>query len=298
MPAKPKSAGQVIPLFQPALDRDVAEEVAVGRSLLRTTDNAAEGAGRAADLTGLPKILMLIGPGNVGKTTLARWMIEVMLTREGQATIAAVDPENRSLKDYFREFGTVHEPPSFLPAGVLQWLENFLGYAMENHGSAVIDFGGGDTSLAQLVENTPNLTETLEEAGVTPAALYVVGPRVDDLSPLATFERSGFRPKATAIVLNEGVADPILPREEAFAAILRHSAYRAAVDRGAATLWMPRLIPAREVEIRRILFWQARDAIEPEGRKVAPLGPFDRERVRRWLLAMDAAFRPIESWIP
>jgi hypothetical protein len=52
------------------------------------------------------------------------------------------------------------------------------------------------------------------------------------------------------------------------------------IDRGAVQLWMPRLLPAKEVEDRRLTFVQARDAILPEGRKVTPLGPFDRARVR------------------
>ena len=61
---------------------------------------------------------------------------------------------------------------------------------------------------------------------------------------------------------------------------------------------MPRLIPANEIEVRRILFAQARDGQAPEGREVVPLGPFDRARVRHWLDAMAREFQPIASWIP
>lgn len=63
---------------------------------------------------------------------------------------------------------------------------------------------------------------------------------------------------------------------------------------------MPRLDPAvvQELEAKRLSFIQARDAMQLETRKVAPLGPFDRSRVRRWLLVMEAEFAPIMSWLP
>jgi hypothetical protein len=79
-----------------------------------------------------------------------------------------------------------------------------------------------------------------------------------------------------------------------------HSAYRAAVARGATEVWMPRLDPAvaQEIEAKRIGFIQARDGISPVGRKVASLGPFDRSRVRRWLEIMAAEMTPIASWLP
>ena len=78
------------------------------------------------------------------------------------------------------------------------------------------------------------------------------------------------------------------------------SSYQAAVARGALEVWMPRLDPAvaQEIEAKRISFTQARDAISPEGRKVGPLGPFDRARVRHWMTAMGAELAPIASWLP
>lgn len=76
--------------------------------------------------------------------------------------------------------------------------------------------------------------------------------------------------------------------------------YRAAVARGAVPLWMPMLEPAvaAEIEAKRLHFSEARDGIVPEGRKVTPLGTFDRSRVRRWLEAMNAEFEAIRSWLP
>jgi hypothetical protein len=67
----------------------------------------------------------------------------------------------------------------------------------------------------------------------------------------------GFRPAATAIVLNEAMAEIGDPPMHAFTRILRHSVFLAAVKRGAVPNWMPRLLPAQQVEIRRPRFRDA-----------------------------------------
>ncbi len=171
---------------------------------------------------------------------------------------------------------------------------------MDEKASAMVDLGGGDTALHKLLTAVPDLAEVLERAGVAPVAVYTLGPRVDDLAALASFEALGFKPAATVLVRNEGLADAMTLREDAFARIMRHSAYRATVARGAVEVWMPRLDPAvvQELEAKRLSFIQARDAIQLEARKVAPLGPFDRSRVRSWLQAMEAELGPIMSWLP
>src|SRR5271165_6365909 len=179
-----------------------------------------------------------------------------------------------------------------------KWLEDFLHFVMENKASAAIDFGGGDTSLGQLVATVPDLVAIMEAAEVSPVLMVVLSPRVDDLAVLAALEGAGFSPKATAIVLNEGMADPTLPPSVAFAPILRHSVYKAALARGAVPLWMPRLFCAAEVELRRIQFGQARDGIIPDGRTMLPLNAFDRSKVGHWLRAMESRFEPIKSWLP
>jgi hypothetical protein len=131
----------------------------------------------------------------------------------------------------------------------------------------------------------------LERAGVELVALYTLSPRVEDLTAMAQLMAKGFAPKATGLILNKGVtADPTMPAEPEFDQITEHSAYRAAVDRGAVTIWMPRLYAAKAIEDRRLLFGQARDGDH--------LGPSDCSRTHHWLCAMDDAFRPVETWLP
>jgi hypothetical protein len=294
MAADRKTAAQVVPLFPTAAAVQVADEVSVGRTLVhRAGPAAAKEAG--ADLSDRPKVLLAIGAGNTGKTSVLRWVAERAVAGNRQTYFAAIDPENRELGAYFEG---VHEPASFEPNAVLSWLEKFLAFAMENKATAAIDIGGGDTSLGRLVASAPDIVQTAEDAGVTIVALYMVSPRLSDLSALSTLEQAGFQPKATAIVLNEGRTDPAVPREEAFARTMQHSAYKSALARGAQQVWMPRLIPAKEVEDRRITFADARDATPQKGRNVTPLGLFDRARVKEWLLRMEAEFSGISTWLP
>jgi hypothetical protein len=284
----------VIDDFQPDEDADgVGRDVAIGRDLDRRTVTEAAFPS-AINLAGQPKVIMAIGAGNTGKTTLLRYIAEKAVEQEANVVFAAVDPENRELADYF---AGVQQPPSYDPVAVSKWVEQFLSWVMKNQRSAVIDFGGGDTSLTRLISEVPDIAEMMQGAGVHPVALYLLSPRLGDLSALGTLEAAGFGPKATAIIRNEGVADPTLPRERAFARTMRHPAYEAAIARGAVPLWMPRLHAAKEVEDRRITFAQARDGMMPEGRQGVPMNPFDSGRVRVWLDHMAAELAPVRSWL-
>jgi hypothetical protein len=85
-------------------------------------------------------------------------------------------------------------------------------------------------------------------------------------------------------------------RDTAFARIVRHSAFVNAVSRGAIPVWMPKLLPAAQIEMRRLHFRDA--AAGHSGQGKTPLGPFDRARVSTWLVAMEANFAGIETWLP
>jgi hypothetical protein len=251
----------------------------------------------ALDLAGKPKVWFLIGPNGSGKTALARWMGWNVAGGGRNVLMAALDPQNRSLATWF---SGVMQPDTNDGTQTARWLRDLLEHAMAHLESAILDFGGGDTALAKLVNEAPDLGTMLVEAGVNPIACYLVGPRVEDLASLDALERGGFQPAATVIVLNEGRVDSTLTREEAFARVLRHGAFTRAVARGAVVLWMPRLEPevAAEIEGKRLTFGQARDGQVPTGAKFTPIGGFKRSMVRRWLEAMVHEFGPVASWMP
>ena len=252
----------------------------------------------ATDLSHMAPVWFLIGAGWSGKTTLARWLGD-QIARAGQnGMLAALDPQNRTLAAFFED---VQQPSSNDPAQTARWLLDLVGFMTEQRAPAVLDMGGGDTALASLLSISPGFCGAMEEAGIAPVAAFLLGPRVDDLAVLHSLRTQGLRPKATALILNEGRVEQGVPREEAFARVLRHSAFRAAVEDGAAVIWMPRLDPpdlAQEIEAKRLQFSAARDGLVPEGRKVVPLPAIKRAIVRAWLERMDAAFAPVRTWLP
>lgn len=177
------------------------------------------------------------------------------------------------------------------PTLTLKNFEQFIGHALKHRLNALVDLGGGDTTLRRLVDELPDLPAMAQEQGAAIAMLYFTGPQVDDLSPIAAMEDRGFQPAATAIVMNEASVDPGLTREQAFARVQRHSVYRAAIERGVVPVWLPRLLVVDAIEAKRAHFLAARDG-------AAGLGPFDRSRVRSWLATMEAQFAGIRSWLP
>lgn len=297
--AAPPTSG-VVRLFGRNRSLDGEREVPVGPTAgtARNVPAAAPAlATPALDLSGRPKVLFAIGPGRSGKTMLLRYLLESATAAGRTAFAAALDPHNRSLATFAEG---VEQPPAHDPAGVARWLEEFLGFLMEGRHSALLDMGGGDLSLMRLLDDVPDLAGSLDEAGIAPAALYTLSPQVDDLGVLAGLEAAGFQPKATALILNEGLADPTVPREDSFARVLRHSVFQAALARGAVPVWMPRLdsTVAAEIEGKRLRFAIARDGQAPDGQPGAVLGPFDRSRVRKWMAGMNMALDPIRSWLP
>lgn len=294
-----KPDAKIVPLFGRGPRIDDEPEVTV-RGMHAPAAAGASSAVRgssAIDLTGKPKVLFLIGPGGTGKTTLARWVGHQTHAQGRTTLMAALDPQNRSLATWFND---VQMPPTSDGAQSTRWLKELLNFLMENKQGGMLDFGGGDVTLARMSEMAPGFVDEMAAAGVEPVAIYTLAPRQDDLAVLEAMERLGFQPKATALILNEGRVDSVLSREEAFARIMRHSAFKAAVGRGAIPIWMPRLEAevAQEIEGKRLQFGTARDGLVPDGAKFPPIGGFERSMVKRWLERMDQEFAPIKTWLP
>jgi hypothetical protein len=214
-------------------------------------------------------------------STLCRMIGETSLDRS--IDIIAAIGERRDLLHYFR--GAV-QPNGFDPSQEAQWLEALITHCMDEQMSALVDLDGGDGSLASLLQQQDDLVATVEAAGVAVVALYLLTPRVSDLSTLAMLEQAGFQPKATALILNRG-------DDDAFGPLQRHAAFKAAVARGAVVIRMPKLHAAAAVEARMIGFEHARDGTFPSDRTGSPLNAFDRGRVARWIALMADAFGPL-----
>jgi hypothetical protein len=242
------------------------------------------------DLADKPKLIFVIGRGKTGKTTFLRWVAEHALDRDRPFLMADIDPTNASFSSYFPD---VSRPSGHDPVEVRSWVQRFIGYAVENKTTALIDLGGGDTALRSLLSEMPSLLAEVEAAGLAVVAYYMCGPQPDDLAPLVTLASHGFAPKSRALIFNEGVSDAGLPRLQAFAEIQAHLVVQDKVKAGALVLWMPRLFAAAAVENSRAGFAQARD-----GDASRPFNMFDRARVKSWLTTMTQRFSGVASWMP
>ena len=250
-----------------------------------------------AELTGLGKLLLMIGEGNAGKTVLARYVVDRLIQYGAldSTVIAALAPGNRNLLQFVT---TVMQPPTTDPKATGEYAHKIMVAMAKGHSSGTFDFGGGDASMRYLIQAVPDLAPRMEDAGLALVPAYVLTPRSADLTFLKTYETMGFKPRATALVLNLARADGGNAR--AFDGIRRQPEYKAAIARGAVELWMPAMPQevALRIERAKVQFSQARDGDAPEGGKPANISMIERVMVREWLEAMDAEFKAVEGWMP
>lgn len=277
----------------PVFDPTPQSEAAPAYEVLAPAPVASEpepAIAQGIDLSARAKIVLAAGRGKTGKTTLLRWLAEESLEAGRSFLMADIDPSNASFAAYFEG---VSRPPGDDPLAVRDWLQRFIDYAVTNGLSALVDLGGGDTTLRSIAAELPGFDTIIEEAGLGIAIFYLVGPHPEDLTPMATLAERGFAPRAGAIVLNEGTAPIGRSRADAFGRLTATSLYKTATTSAAIPLWMPRLHAAEAIEARRCGFREGRD-----GKTDPPLGLFDRMRVRHWLTAMDRRFAGVRSWLP
>ena len=187
--------------------RDTGEEKEATVGLAQFTAAAVPGKRKvvkALDLSGTPAAWLLIGQGRAGKTTFARWVGGRAEQAGRELSLAALDPTNRSLALFLNG---VQQPDTPDPTKTALWLRSALTELAEARCAGIFDMGGGDTSLLKALGLFPRLLDEAEAGGIAPVAAYFVGPRIDDLSALVTFEEKGFQPRATVIVLNDGLVD-------------------------------------------------------------------------------------------
>jgi hypothetical protein len=277
------------PVFDPA-----RESEALPAFDLRTSAPIAPEAeppiAQGIDLSGRAKIVLAAGRGKTGKTTLLRWLAEQSHEAGHTFLMADIDPTNASFAAYFEGVSRSRHDD---PLRVRDWLQRFIEHAVAHDLSALIDLGGGDTTLRSIAAEMPEFDSMIEEAGLAVVMFYLVGPHPEDLTPIVTLAERGFAPRARAIVLNEGTAPIGRSREEAFARITGTALFRKSIEDGAIPVWMPRFHAAEAIEARHCGFREGRD-----GRTDPPLGLFDRTRVRHWLDAMDRRFAGVQSWLP
>lgn len=244
-----------------------------------------------------PLLWVASGRQRVGKTTLLNAAVQYFRALGSHIEVWNADQQNRthSLSTFFDDAAS--PPPGGLTDSRL-WIEHKLADQVGRRYHAVLDAGGGWTGFSSLVEDVP-LLEALDERGVEPVGLFVIGPEQADLDYLDQFAASGtFMPKATVVVLNAGLVLSGRSADAAFAAVLNSAAVKAATGRGARIVMMPALGCMSEVTDRGLSFADASVGRVKPGQQ--PMSLFDPARVREWwtkkIPAFFGKFPP--EWLP
>lgn len=291
-PKKPAAEVGAPPSSRFSGSQSVYTGKAVNFSKLAPNRESEPPIAQGIDLAGSPKVVFAVGRGRTGKTTLLRWITETSVARGGTPILADIDPSNASFSQYF---SNIERPETDEPAGVVRWLQTLIEHCITEKQSAIVDLGGGDTTLRSLATEMPGLAEMMESEGVHPVAFHLLTTAPEDLTPTLTLAERGFAPKAQAFVFNEFSIEAGKTRGEAFQRLLSQPDFME-LEKSGIVLWMPTLFAAEAIEARQCHFLAARDGKFPAGQP--PLGPFDRNRLKVWLETMDRRFAGVSSWLP
>jgi hypothetical protein len=244
-----------------------------------------------------PKMVVTLGRGGNGKSIFLRWVAE---TSKGIRPLKIVDadPNNRTLDAHFSD---VLVPPAIDGEDKRVWLEDRFNDLIESASDdakqhdMVLDVGANDLLLRRLGREV-QLAEALEEGGVDPVAVHMLGAEEDDLRYLEDVENGNlFCPKATVLVLNKGKVAPTRSWELAFGPIIESAIVKRVVERGGKLVAMPALGCMPEVVGKGIHRFS--NAAGDEGRK--KIGILNARRVRFWMeQEMPAMRRQIEEYLP
>ena len=252
----------------------------------------------SVDLAGRPKIWFLLSSNGGGKTTYARWLVHhAAEVGNDPPLLAALDPGNRSLASWF---SGVDQPTNRDTRNTARWLRDYLDFVTAEKRSAILDFGGGgETALAVLLAEAPDLHVAVEKSGSAIVACYPLTPRVTDIFVARGLEDAGFQPAATILLMNEGRSDTTRPAAETFADITHHSAFRKMVTRGAQVVWLPALDSEviEELEKKQLPFDMARDGQVPKDATFFPIGGLRRSAVGRFLAQTEQRHERVRTWL-
>lgn len=242
-----------------------------------------------------PVLVYASGRGNSGKSTAIRWMVERAIQAGRSPVIADCDRNNQTLTAFFGA-DQVDRPPAPDDDTVTAHLMDLVNQQEQQGVSVALDMGGGDLVFPRFAA-THSLTDALEAGGIRPVALHFLGTDKDDLSALQQIESTQtYCPEATALVFNAGLIRDTRSIEVSFAEVREHSVFRAAVDRGARVVVMPKLPCMMKLVSQRMSFAAGASGIVAPGQ--TPLGFMEKQLVKGWLRAMEEAFKPIEEWLP
>ena len=246
-----------------------------------------------------PKLIFEQGPGGAGKTTLAN----ILVGRYDELGIlpscltAATDPGVVGLARLLPA-EALHQPKSRSEKHAEELLADVL-YEVEQDPPPVtlVDAGAGSNALEKVVQRDPGVLARIRAKGVAVVDLWCWTPRVLNLALFRSFRALGVKPDRTAMVLNGSLASS---GWEAYALLRGQAEYQAALQEGAAEVFMPALRQevALEAEGRGLLYhYVAQGKVPAWAKGVAPIEGDDAMEAGLWLPEVDDALASVASWV-
>lgn len=239
-----------------------------------------------------PVLAVGLGRGFGGKSTGLSELVWRAGNQGREVIVADGDTRSKTLASMFPQ--AMHPATEELP-DVKAWLSLVLNRMVKEKRSAVLDLGGGDRVLQEYGRDL-RLVEFCERRGITPLALYYLGPEEEDLKHvLSIWEAGYFRPKHSLLMLNEGVIREGRTVAGAFERTLSHPGFLRMVEGGATPILMQRLACMDTVRAAGLGFY---DAATGSGGQA--LDPVEQFMVEDWLAGLEAKRVEVgaASWLP
>lgn len=230
------------------------------------------------------QLIAIHGKGGAGKSTVARYLVHRCAANGGAVAAFDADASNGTLTRFYRD--AVTRVPTDEPAGVAAWFERAVWPAAEAK-TVVLDLGSGAERVFLEWASSAGLLAVAKEAGVSVTLVGVLDPSKDALAPAKA--AVDMLPSARHVMVrNLGRTKP----GEDFGVIDDHPAWAGIVKAGVHVVDMPMLaVTAPLIDRLNATFTDALAGCPRDG--AAQIGPFDRQRVKLWIEAMDTAFAPI-----
>ena len=245
-------------------------------------------------------VLVRFGRGRGGGSTYLDVMIQQALVAGRRLIIADGDRRNPTLAGLYPASSPypATQPASDDPAVVKDWITDVLGDAIETESSVVLDMGGGDTAIQDLVRDV-EIVEFAEMNGYHPVGAFFCGADMDDFDHILSIWRSGyFRPKRSILVFNDFLVQAGRPVETAFQHIQARPEMAEMTSQGMEIMNLPRLPCMEDVRRKGLSFLEA--TTRKPGLDGLPLNPLRQHMVKQWLDRINANLASIGAteWMP
>lgn len=157
-----------------------------------------------------PKVIIFAGRGNVGKSTTCAFLLE---TGKFRYPVRALDASNNN-RLFERMGGVGVERAEGGEDDVMQWIEGVIAECAEKAGTPgqfdVLIDTNGETRILSRWGHELKFVNMIEESGLEPVLIYMVGTDVKDVDFIEEHEaltESGdrvFAPRCTAVIRNGG----------------------------------------------------------------------------------------------